>query len=214
MTTSQEGPEQAVPARRGNPTTSATTPPAQLLEPMLEWLAEAAMAANKRTRSTGVRRPVCAGEWSMSAALQQDILPWLFAQPGKDAPDWQTLEERLESVGNVATNGLAHCRCEHFEHTAGRESLERFRFVDAASKLAGASWCYATAIRALQTTPADDLDGHLTLMRELRTIAEQLQEHAGRAVQAFTTAESRLLEQRTPEPLRAAPSTSDNCKRG
>ena len=142
----------------------------------------------------------------MSEALQQDILPWLFAQAGKDAPDWQTLQERLETVGNVATNGLAHCRSEHM---AIREPLECLRFIDAAGQLAGASWCYATAIRALQTTPADDLDGHLMLMRELRTIAEQLQEHAGSAVQAFTTAEARLLEQWTAGPGREMPTKVD-----
>src|SRR5437867_3490746 len=92
---------------------SAEAPPEAELEPLLERLLTAAVAGMiRRSHQTDKRRPA-AGPWSIAWALEQDIWPWMLAQPARDAPDWRPVEDRLSHVASAALDGFGSSRARH-----------------------------------------------------------------------------------------------------
>src|SRR3954452_17485125 len=175
---------------------TAQAPPEAELEPLLEDLHRAAAAAKiRRSRRPGDRRPA-AGPWSFTQTLEQDFLPWMVAQPARDAPYWRPIEERLRGAADAALDGFGDSTAMHFT----TDEVQDFgAFYLALDKLAGASWCYVTVVRALATTSYEDRDRHLELIRELRTTAAEFQAEAEGAVEAFEQAERLLRSQMPPE---------------
>jgi hypothetical protein len=159
----------------------------------------------RRSHRPGERRPA-AGPWSITQALEQDFLPWMLAQPARDAPHWRPIEERLSSAADAALDGFGDSTAMHFT-TDEVQDLAAFHLPF--DKLAGASWCYVTVVRALATTPYENRDRRLELMRELRTIAAEFQEYGESAVAAFEHAEH-LLRSQMPSGAWSEPPDGEN----